>query len=146
MLVVRGEENDEYIRQAVANIRKMEGVRQLIWVEDAVTLEEMNEELKKLDIDLGDTDLDALRENMENNSLLSGFVQYLDRVGIKDISIDTSALKEYLNSPIKGAVGEYDYVTMIMMNYAPSTGEAYDLLEAIKAEFSDRSIASAGMT
>lgn len=146
MLVVRGEEDDEYIRQAVANIRKMEGVRQLIWVEDAVTLEEMNEELKKLDIDLGDTDLDALRENMENNSLLSGFVQYLDLLGIKDISIDTSALKEYLKRPIEGAEGEYDYVIMIMMNYAPSTGEAYDLLDAIKAEFSDRSIASAGMT
>lgn len=151
-IVVRGKENDEALRQSVEKIKKSEGISQLIWVEDAYTLGNIKDELEKLDLSkLNEINFEGLIEALKENE---GYKTILDAmnaddltklVGIADMEINTESLEKYLKRPIENS-DEFDYVLVIMHNYAPSTSEAYALLDSIKAEFSDRYIASSGMT
>ena len=45
-----------------------------------------------------------------------------------------------------GEEDKYNYVFLIMMDYSPSTKEAFNLLDDITAQLKDRNMASAGMT
>lgn len=143
-IVVRGQENDPELIKSVDNIRKMEGVSQLIWVEDAKEMAEFQTKIDELDFDFGEIDLAKLEKEMANNDLLKGYAQYIKLLGIENIKIDTSGLQTFLKRPIEG--GESDYILILMLEYSPSTRQAYDLLDDIKAELSDRPMASAGMT
>lgn len=147
MIVVRGEEEDAALKESVAKIKQMDGISQLIWVEDAATLATLKEELSKLDFDeFGSLNTEEIKELLNGNPLLAsmGLEKFINLMGIKDMEIDATALQEYLKRPLDD--GSYDYVLMIMTNYAPSTSEAYALLDAVKAELSPRSLASSGMT
>lgn len=145
-LVVRGKENDEELRASVEKIKAMDGISQLIWVDDAKTLAALKEQLEALN--LGDINVDGLKELADNELLQNLGIdveKYFKLFNITDMKIDTAALQSYLKRPIEGS-DEYDYVIMAMMDYSPSTTEAYALLDSIKAELSGRSIASSGMT
>lgn len=63
-----------------------------------------------------------------------------------DITIDTAELAAFLKHPIEGEEDKYNYVFLIMMDYSPSTKEAFNLLDDITAQLKDRNMASAGMT
>lgn len=146
-IVVRGAENDEELKKSVERIKGMEGISQLIWVEDAYTLARLKEELGNLDMsDFGELTKEEITELLQGNELLSslGFDKYVSLFGLTDMKIDTAALEGYLKKPLDN--GEYDYILMIMTNYAPSTTEAYALLDAVKEELYPRSMASSGMT
>lgn len=64
------------------------------------------------------------------------------------INIDLTTMQSYLRHKIEpeNQNSKYNYVLIIMMDYNPSTNEAYQLLGKIKIELSDRNIASVGMT
>lgn len=155
-LVVRGGEDDEELRQAVERIKAFDGISQLIWVEDAYTLDGFKDSLG--DFDLSEIDFDAenfeeiLAEISSQNSAMAALISsmkidsYVKLLKLADMEIDASALVDYMKRPVEGMDGTYDYVIMIMMEYAPSTADAYTLLDSIKAEFDGRSIASSGMT
>lgn len=143
-IVVRGQENDPELTEKVEKIRKMTGVSQLIWVEDAKQMEEFQTQIEALDFDFGDIDLVKLEEQMSKNALFKGYTQYIKLMDLQNMTIDTSGLQSFLKRPVEG--GESDYVLLIMMEYSPSTSQAYALLDSIKLELSGRPIASAGMT
>lgn len=143
-IVVRGEENDPELIAKVEKIRKMEGIAQLIWVEDASAMEEFQAQIDELDFDLGDIDPDELEATLKSNVLLKNYAQYVKLLGLESMTIDTSGLQSYLKRSVGD--GKYDYILLIMLEHSPSTAEAYTLLDSIKNEFSDREIASAGMT
>ncbi len=143
-IVVRGQEHDTELIEKVEKIRKMEGISQLIWVEDASGMEEFQSQIEALDFDLGDLEPDELEEVLNSNSMLKNYAQYIKLLGLESMTIDTSGLQSYLKRSI--GEGQYDYILLIMLEYSPSTAEAYAILDDIKSEFSDREIASAGMT
>lgn len=143
-IIVRGQENDPELIESVNNIRNMEGVSQLIWVEDAKEMAKFQTQIDELNFDFGELDMAKLEKEMENNAILKGYEQYIKLLGLEELKIDTSGLQTFLKRPIEG--GESDYIIIIMLEYSPSTSEAYALLDNIKAELGSRPMASAGMT
>ncbi len=143
-IVVRGTENDADLIEKVNNIRNMDGIAQLIWVEDASSMEEFQQQIDKLDFDLGDLDAAELEASLNSNTLLKSYAQYVKLLGLQSLTIDTSGLQKYLKREIGN--GQYDYILLIMLEHSPSTAEAYALLDGIKNELKGRELASAGMT
>lgn len=119
-VVVEGTEDDAPLAESVAKIRKLDGITQFVWYGDVLTIDT-----------LADT--------------------FGDWLGLKD-AFDTQELKSYLRRPIYDDDGEitgYNYIMLILLEYAPSTRAAFGVHEAIREELSGnlgRSVAIAGMT
>lgn len=73
-------------------------------------------------------------EDMANSPLLS-FV---------DIEVDTKPLVDYLKQPLGN--GKYNYTLLMLFDYGPSTPEAFNVVDMVYEEFSQRSVAVSGMT
>lgn len=145
MFVVRGTEDDADLRAAIAEIKKMDGVNLVIWEEDADEMERIKDKLADFDLSAFEgLNNEELREALGNNELFADFIKYFDLAGFFDAEVDVSELKSYLKKDIGG--GYYDYVIIMMTDYAPSTNDAYALFDNIKAKFASREYASSGMT
>jgi len=145
MVVVRGDNDDVSLRDAVKNIKGIDGVSKLIWAEDADTLDLIKEKIEELNVNISDLNKDELLSIMEGNDVLSGYVSYIELLGIADMKIDTSSLREFLKRPIENS-DKFDYVLMLMLDDAPSTSASYEVMDKIKAELSDRNAAFSGST
>ncbi len=145
MVVVRGAENDEELKKSVEKIRKIDGVKKLIWAEDAETLDGIKKSLADLDINFENLNEEELLALIRSNDLLSGYAEYIKLLGITDMKIDATSLRDYLKRKIDNE-DAYDYVLMIMLEEAPSTSASYAVMDSIKAELGDRKFAASGTT
>lgn len=145
MVVVRGSADDEELRQSVDKIKKIEGVSKLIWAEDADTLDLIRDKLADFNEEISGLDEEKLLELMQSNELLAGYSSYIELFGITDMTIDTTALRDYLKRPVEGT-DNYDYVMMLMLETAPSASDSYEIMNAIRAELSPRETAVSGST
>lgn len=145
MLVVRGTDDDPELIASVNKIKAMDGVKKIIWAQDAVAIDEIKTKLAELNLNTADFDKEELTRLLLSNELLSGYTEYVSLLGIVDMSIDATSLYEYLKRPIEGST-DYDYIIMIMLENSPSTGGAYELMDDIKGEFEGRSYAASGTT
>ncbi len=165
MIVVKGTDKDPFINEAIKNIRKKDGVRQLIWAEDAYSLVEIEDQFN--DLDFGDFSnlTEEQREEVERifssyiddyegtdtiDNILNGMATIDDFVGLlqklmkaDSLGVSTDSLVNYLRKPAE-KVGEYYFIIMVMVDLPASSEEASILHEEIKAEFSGREIASSG--
>ncbi len=108
--------------------------------------------------DYDDRDLIQSVERLKKLDAVSQFVWYQDIQEIDklsrlldsplfanvDISIDAESLATYLKTPLEN--GKYNYVLLMLFDHSPSTFEAFNILDTINKEFSDRNIAISGMT
>ncbi|MGN1042353.1 MAG: MMPL family transporter, partial [Christensenellales bacterium] len=145
MVVVRGSNDDAGLRAAVERIRNIEGVKKIIWAEDADTLDEIKLKLDEVNVALSDFNEQEMLAVIGSNELLSGYADYIKLLGITDMNIDTTALRQYLKRPVEGTE-DYDYVMMLMLEYAPSTSASYEVMDKVKAELSSREAAFSGTT
>lgn len=79
-------------------------------------------------------------------SMLTKLPSFSQKVDIK-----TDEIKSYLRQPIytDGVITSYNYVLLVLFDYAPSTFEAFNVHKQIRAELGDnlgRSVAISGMT
>ncbi len=145
MIVVRGSADDSELRQSIENIKSIEGVNRLIWAEDADTIDLIKEKLEEFNLDTVHFDEQELLDLMQGNELLAGYASYIKLLGITDMQIDTTELRNYLRRPIEGS-DDYAYVLMLMMETAPSTSESYGIMDAVREELSPRPMAIGGST
>ena len=91
-------------------------------------------------------DMDALKESLGNNESFKtlGLDKYFALTGFFDADVEVGELKSYLKH--EAGDGYYDYVIIMMTDYAPSTNASYELFDNIKAKFATRSYAASGMT
>lgn len=154
MLVVSGdgtEEDEALLRETINSVRARDGVSQLIWAGDMQDAEKALESIQYLlrggDGSLGDK---ILSDSV--NSFLDKIVTDLDLPltvdDIKNLGYDFSDAIAYLKQPDTDKEGSYNYVLLGMLDYAPSTDEAMDLLKETKELFSSqgRIVESTGMT
>jgi len=146
MLVVKGVEDDAFLREAVERIRAKDGVTRVMWYEDALKIDEMQEELKKIDFNFADLDFTDLENkiNASSNAMIKSIASYLKLLRISELTVDTTALKSYLRQDLSD--GSKAYVIVTMIEYSASSNLAYDLLDSIKDELSGREFVSTGMT
>lgn len=61
------------------------------------------------------------------------------------IEIDTTSMEKFLRQPIEGSEN-YNYVVIMMIDFGPSTTEAYAVIDEMNARLEGRHFASGGMT
>ncbi|MFA6867187.1 MAG: MMPL family transporter, partial [Clostridia bacterium] len=160
MLVVRGVEDDEELRNSINKIRtEYEGVTQVVWVEDVNTLVDMKQKLEETDFSgLDVMENPAIKQLMEDEDIQKirpDIKNYVQLMSLDEVEINADALNKYLKRDLED--GTFDYIITMMIEYSPSTKEATDLLDSIKEEVvsttyningvdKSRNIASAGMT
>lgn len=146
ILIVRGTDEDEELRETVQKIKSIKGVNRLLWVEDAIALEELQQKVEGTEIPFTDEQIEVLKNAFNEEALASlDLSGYADLFALLDIQVETAGLRDYLKKPVEGT-DYYDYALILMIDYAPSTQKAYDLMDEIKALFSDREYAASGMT
>ena len=146
IIIVRGKEDDPELRSVVAEIKETPGLNRLLWVEDAVAMETIQQKIEDAEIPFSEEEIDKLRAALNEDALKSlGLSDYADLFGLLDMKIRTEGLRDYLKRPVEGTE-DYDYALVLMIDYSPSTQKAYDLMDGIKAKLSGREYASSGMT
>lgn len=144
MFVVRGSENDAELKKAVDNIKLKykDDISQFIWVEDVSKLEEAQRQLDNIDLEkigfLKDEKITNLLRDEAFTALVPSLKYFADLPSALDMSINTAELFSFLKRDIGD--GYYDYVMVIMMDYASSTEAAYKFLDNVKNEFSSAPI------
>lgn len=154
MLVVSGdgtEEDEALLRETINSVRAKTGVSQLIWAGDMQDAEKaldgIQYMLKGGDGSLGDKIL-ADSANGFLKKILTDLDISLTVDDIKNLGYDFSDAIAYLKQPDPDNEGGYNYVLLGMLDFAPSTDEAMNLLKETKALFSSqgRIVESTGMT
>jgi len=117
-VVVEGEKEDAELEQGVERLKKIKGLSQFFWVGDL-------KEIKAIE------DLLAL--------------PIFSNVNVK---IETQGLYDYLKQPInpQDPNTKYNYVILMLFDYSPSTQEAFQVINTVYKEFSNRNVGVAGMT
>ncbi len=127
LMVVTGEKDDPELEKTISDIKKMDGVAQMIWVGDMELGENMMQNADAfLDL-LGP----MLPEDFELNYNFRDVIEYLKQPADKD-----------------NPDGLYNYVLLGMIDYPPSTNEALDLIGEIREIFEEqgRTVEMTGMT
>ncbi|MFA5450278.1 MAG: MMPL family transporter [Clostridia bacterium] len=119
MFAVQTFEDDEGLYSVLDAFALREGVSRLIWYG---TLEKVEREL------------DAYQPILEFAGLA------------KEDFIDVSELSAFLKQPALDTDGKYNFVVLMMLEYPPSSNEAFAILDEIASELSPRPVAFAGMT
>lgn len=147
LIIIRGSEDDEGIRNAVAEIKAMPGVNRLIWVEDAIAMEELQQKVDVAAESFTPEDVEKIKAALNEDAIknLINLSDYGDLLSLFDMEIETAGLRDYLKRKIEGT-DRYDYALVLMIDYSPSTQQAYDLMDDIKSKFAGREIAASGMT
>ncbi len=154
MLVVSGdgsEEDEKLLRETINSVRGKDGVSQLIWVGDMQDAEKALDGIRDLlkggDGSLGDKILsDSVKAFLEK--VITDLDIPITVDDIKNLGYDFSDAIAYLKQPDTDNEGGYNYVLLGMLDYAPSTDEAMDLLTETKELFASqgRIVESTGMT
>ena len=121
-VVVEGTEDDKELAASVKKMKnEIEGITTFMWYGDVQSVD----------------------------SLVDSF---WGRAFHLDEQVDTTEIKEYLRRPIydeENNIVGYNYILLVLFDYSPSTQEAFNVHEQIRAELNGnlgRSVAISGMT